>query len=77
MDRRELDTETKATKNTKNIIYWIVGVGVALLLIGFLFVTPDGSFKVSDDGSTPGTVASDTVRGDVENTDTLATDIRN
>jgi hypothetical protein len=78
MDRRELDKETKATRSTKNILYWIVGVGIVLSIIAFLFVTP-GSFKVSNTNSTPGTVLSDTLRGDATEkymTDTLASDIR-
>ncbi|MBU1822227.1 MAG: hypothetical protein KKG00_12060 [Bacteroidetes bacterium] len=79
MDRRELDKQTKATRSTKNILYWIVGVGLVLIAIAFFFVNPGGSFKVSNSDSTPGTVLSDTLRGDVsrENmTDTLASDIR-
>lgn len=77
MDRRELDKETKATRSTKNIVYWIVGIGVVLSIIAFMLYTP-GSNKVSNSENMPGTVLSDTIAGDVRegSTDTLATDIR-
>lgn len=35
MDRRETDDQTRATKNTKNVWKWILGVGIVLMAIAF------------------------------------------
>jgi len=35
MNRKETEDETKATKNTKNVWKWILGVGIVLMLIAF------------------------------------------
>jgi hypothetical protein len=35
MDRKETEDETRATKDTKNVWKWILGVGVMLMLIAF------------------------------------------
>ncbi len=35
MNRQETDQEAKATKNTKNVWKWIMGVGVVLMAIAF------------------------------------------
>jgi hypothetical protein len=76
MDRKEIDQETKETKNTKNILYWIVGIGIILSLIAFAggLFNHNGDVTPSTE-TTPGAVLSDTVAGD-RMSDTLATDIR-
>ena len=76
MDRKEIDKETKATKNTKNILFWIIGIGIVLSLIAFA----GGLFNHGGDvtpgtETTPGAVLSDTVAGD-QMSDTLATDVQ-
>jgi hypothetical protein len=78
MDRNEIDKETKGTRNTKNIVYWVVGAFLILLLIAYLGgvfnhnndVTPNSSPVRTD------AVHSDTVAGD-QNVDNKASDIRN
>ena len=35
MDRKETEEETKATKNTKNVWKWILGVGALLMAFAF------------------------------------------
>lgn len=76
MDRKEIDKETKATKSTKNILYWIVGVGIVLILIAFIGGFFNHNTDVVPGDDVPGRVLSDTVAGD-KMSDTLATDIRN
>ena len=74
MERKEVDKETRETKNTKNIVYWIVGIGILLAIIAFAggFFNHEGSVTPGTDTNT-GTVLSDTVAGDPMS-DTLATD---
>ena len=74
MDRKEIDQETRATKSTKNIVYWIVGIGILLAIIAFAggLFNHGGSVTPGTD-TNAGTVLSDTVAGD-RMTDTLATD---
>jgi len=77
MDRQEIDQETKATKNTKNVLFWILGIGIVLSLIAFAggFFNHSGDATPTSTENTPGAVLSDTVAGD-QMSDTLATDIR-
>jgi hypothetical protein len=35
MNRQETDKEARATKNTKNVWKWILGVGIVLMLVAF------------------------------------------
>ena len=35
MDRKVTEDETKGTKNTKHLWKWVVGVGIALMIIAF------------------------------------------
>ena len=74
MDRKEIDEETRATKNTKNLVYWIVGIGILLAIIAFAggLFNHGGSVTPGTD-TNAGTVLSDTVSCD-RMTDTLATD---
>lgn len=80
MNRQETDKEAKATKNTKHVWKWILGVGVILMLIAFWggFFNHDENFNESE---TPGqttapadTIASDTV-GNVK-ADTIMQSVR-
>jgi hypothetical protein len=66
MDRRETDKEAKATKNTKNVWKWILGVGVVLMLIAFWggFFNHNENFKESDSPSENSIPATDTVASD-------------
>lgn len=76
MDRKEIDQETRATKNTKNIVYWIIGIGIVLAIIAFAggLFNHEGSVTPGS-GTAPGAVLSDTVAGD-RMADTLATDVQ-
>ncbi|SEJ71716.1 hypothetical protein SAMN04487995_6082 [Dyadobacter koreensis] len=66
MDRRETDKEAKATKNTKNVWKWILGVGIVLMLIAFWggFFNHDEHFSEADTPSENATMNSDTVASD-------------
>ena len=62
MNRQETDKEAKATKNTKNVWKWILGVGVVLMLIAFWggFFNHDENFSESNNpAATSDTVATD------------------
>lgn len=75
MNRREIDKETKATKDTRNLWPWIVSLGIILMLVAFI-----GSFFNHNETLTPGsevapgTVLSDTIKGDM--VDALPTQVR-
>jgi hypothetical protein len=66
MDRGETDKEARATKNTKNVWKWILGVGVALMLIAFWggFFNHDENFSESDNPQQSGIPAADSVASD-------------
>lgn len=64
MDRHELDKETKATKKTKNIWKWILGVGLVLCLIAFF-----GGYLNHDKDFYPGTAPVEGVPADTSATD--------
>ena len=81
MDRKELDKETRATKSTRNVWMWVIGIGIVLFVIAFVggFFNHDGDVMRNNsvDSETPGVVPSDTLRGDYgAGSDTTATDIR-
>jgi len=69
MNRQETDDEARATKNTKNVWKWILGVGIALMAIAFWggFFNHNENFKeaetpsVSTQPAEADSVASDTV----------------
>ncbi|KAA0989872.1 hypothetical protein [Dyadobacter aurulentus] len=67
MDNKETDKEARATKNTKNVWKWILGVGVVLMIIAFWggFFNHDENFQESDTPSesvpVADSVASDTM----------------
>jgi peptidoglycan biosynthesis protein MviN/MurJ (putative lipid II flippase) len=67
MDRHELDKETKATKKTKNIWKWIVGVGIVLFLIAFF-----GGYLNHDEDFFPGTAPMEAVPVDTSATDSTS-----
>jgi uncharacterized membrane protein len=66
MNSRETDKEARATKNTKNVWKWILGVGILLMAIAFWggFFNHDENFQEADTPSqsaaTSDTVATDT-----------------
>lgn len=66
MDRRETDDQTRATKNTKNVWKWILGVGIVLMAIAFFggFFNHNESFRESETPSEANSAASDTVASD-------------
>jgi len=67
MDRQETDDQTRATKNTKNVWKWILGVGIVLMAIAFLggFFNHNESFTESETPSEANSAASDTVASDM------------
>ena len=82
MNRQDTDDEARATKNTKNVWKWILGVGVILMAIAFWgsFFSQNKNFKESEtpsESTQPAmadSVASDTV-GNV-NADTIMEHVR-
>jgi uncharacterized membrane protein len=80
MNRQETDKEARATKNTKNVWKWILGVGVVLMLIAFWggFFNHDENFSEADNPSdnavTADSVASDT--GSTMRSDTVMEHVR-
>jgi len=66
MDREETDKEARATKNTKNVWKWILGVGIVLMLIAFWggFLNHDENFQESDTPSENATMPADTAASD-------------
>ena len=82
MNRQETDKEAKATKNTKNVWKWILGVGIALMAIAFWggFFNHNENFNEAETPSESNSnapvdsVASDTV-GNV-NADTIMRSVR-
>ncbi|SKB98778.1 YrdB family protein [Dyadobacter psychrophilus] len=82
MDRRETDKEAKATKNTKNVWKWILGVGIVLMAIAFWggFFNHNENFTEAETPSSQGaegagsaaaadSVASDTIMENVRKTE--------
>jgi hypothetical protein len=82
MDNKETDKEARATKNTKNVWKWILGVGVVLMIIAFWggffnhnenfqeAETPSESVPVTDSAAsdTAGRMHSDTMMEHVRGT---------
>ncbi|GHB54963.1 hypothetical protein [Persicitalea jodogahamensis] len=76
MDRKETDHEARETKKIGNVLYWIIGIGIVLSILAFVysFLRHDGDAVPKSD--TPSSqVLSDTVAGD-RMSDTLATDMQ-
>jgi flagellar basal body-associated protein FliL len=81
MDRRETDNEARATKNTKNVWKWILGVGVVLMLIAFWggFFNHNEKFSESDNASENVPAMADSVASDTAsqtNSDTIMESVR-
>jgi len=82
MDRQETDKEARATKNTKNVWKWILGVGIVLMAIAFWggFFNHNENFQESETPSentvpaSADTVATDT-KGEVK-ADTIMENVR-
>ncbi len=74
MDRKETDHEARETKKIGNVLYWIIGIGIVLSILAFVysFLRHDGDVAPQS-GEPTGQVLSDSVAGD-RMTDTLATD---
>jgi hypothetical protein len=66
MDRGETDKEARATKNTKNVWKWILGVGIVLMAIAFWggFFNHDNNFSESETPSVNATMPADTAASD-------------
>lgn len=75
MDRKEIDQETKATKNTRNLWRGIVSLGIILMLAAIIggFFNHNESLTPGSD-TVPGTVLSDTIKGDM--VDTLPAEVQ-
>ncbi|MCE7071764.1 MULTISPECIES: YrdB family protein [Dyadobacter] len=84
MDRRETDDQARATKNTKNVWKWILGVGIVLMAIAFWggFFNHNENFTEAETPSEQGSgatgaagaaaadsVASDTIMENVRKTE--------
>lgn len=67
MNRQETDDEARATKNTKNVWKWVLGVGIVLMLIAFW-----GGFFNHDENFTEAETPSETNSPAV--TDSIASD---
>jgi len=67
MDRKETEEETKATKNTKNVWKWILGVGIVLMLVAFWggFFNHDENFSEAE---TPSATVRDSVSSSTSDT---------
>ncbi|WP_025764678.1 hypothetical protein [Dyadobacter tibetensis] len=79
MDRKETDKEARATKNTKNVWKYILGVGIVLMLIAFFggFFNHDQNFK--QEGNSTGIAPDSAYDGEVEtrtDADTVMENIR-
>jgi len=76
MDRQETDDEARATKKTGNVLYWIIGIGVALMLLAIVYGLTRHDGDMTPKSDTPASqMMSDTVAGDGLS-DSLATDIQ-
>ena len=76
MDRKETDDEARGTKQTGNVLYWILGVGIVLMILAVVYgLTRHEGDTVPKDDTPASQVLSDTVAGDGMS-DTLATDIQ-
>lgn len=77
MDRKETEEETKATKNTKNVWKWILGVGIVLMLIAFWggFFNHNENFSEAETPSE--TVTDSTTLNESDTTQQLAPDTIN
>lgn len=79
MDRRETDKEAKATKNTKNVWKWILGVGVVLMAIAFWggFFNHNENFTESENATETASPNADTIATDSKtNADTIMESVR-
>lgn len=65
MNREELDRETRATKKTKYVWVWIIGVGMVLMGIAFW-----GGFFNHDQSFLPGSNTLHDIADDTTHTDT-------
>jgi flagellar basal body-associated protein FliL len=77
MNRQETDKEARATKNTKNVWKWILGVGVVLMIVAFWggFFNHNENFSESDNSSQNTEVVTDSIASDT--TQEVATDTIN
>ena len=75
MDRQETDHEARETKKTGNLLYWILSIGIALMVLAVIYGLSrhDGDVAPKSDGTPSGQVLSDSVAGDGMS-DNVATD---
>ncbi len=65
MDRQETDDEARSTKKTGNMLYWILGIGIALMLLAVVYgLTRHDGDAVPKDDTPASQMMSDTVAGD-------------
>ncbi|WP_026628664.1 YrdB family protein [Dyadobacter alkalitolerans] len=78
MDRRETDDQARATKNTKNVWKWILGVGIVLMAIAFWggFFNHNENFTESETPSEQGSGASGAAAADSVASDTIMENVR-
>lgn len=74
MDRQETDDEARSTKKTGNVLYWIIGIGIALMLLAIVYGLTRHEGDAVPKSDTPASqMMSDTVAGDGLSND-VATD---
>ena len=65
MDRQETDDEARSTKKTGNLLYWILGIGIALMIAAVLYGLLRHEGDVAPKSGEPsGQVLSDSIAGD-------------
>ncbi len=65
MDRQETDDEARSTKKTGNILYWILGIGIALMILAVIYGLSRHDGDVAPKSGEPsGQVLSDSIAGD-------------
>lgn len=77
MDRQKTDDEARSTKKTGNVLYWILGIGIVLMILAVIYGLSrhDGDVAPQTDGTSSGQVLSDSIAGDGMS-DSVATDIQ-
>jgi hypothetical protein len=76
MNRQETDNEARETKKTGNVLYWIIGIGIAMMLLAIVYgLTRHDGDAVPKSDTPASQMMSDTVAGDGIS-DSVATDIQ-
>lgn len=65
MDRQETDDEARSTKKMGNMLYWILGIGIVLMLLAVVYGLTRHDGDVVPESEAPASqMMSDTVAGD-------------